>query len=313
MNKTIVIALGGNALQEGNAPATAENQLAVVTRTAKLLAPLAKDHRLLVVHGNGPQVGRLVLQNEAAKDVTPPMPFDVCGAMSQGLIGYHLQQALTEAMRKEGLATQAVTVLTQVVVDANDPAFSRPSKPIGPFYTQQEAESIAAEKGYTMREDAGRGWRRVVASPIPVAIEELSAIRQLSDGGFVPVCVGGGGIPVLKGADGALTGTAAVIDKDLAAERLAEDVDADTLVILTAVEKVSLRYGQPDQEDLSIITAEQVRTYAREGHFAPGSMGPKMDAALRFVTSAPGRRAVITSLDKVAEALQGKAGTEVTA
>ncbi|NLD33591.1 MAG: carbamate kinase [Clostridiales bacterium] len=311
--QTIVIALGGNALQEAKGPATAEAQLAVVKKTCALIAPLARDNRVLVVHGNGPQVGRIVLQNEHATPITPAMPFDVCGAMSQGLIGYHLQQGLSEALQDAGIGKTAVTVLTQVVVDANDPGFQNPTKPIGPFYTQEEAEQIAGEKGYTVREDAGRGWRRVVASPDPVRIVELSAIRALSDAGFVPVCVGGGGIPVVEAPDGTLAGTAAVIDKDLAAERLAEDVNADTLLILTAVERISTCYGRPDQQDLARMSVQQAEQYIREGHFAPGSMLPKVQAALRFVKSGPGRRAIVTSLEKAAEALQGRAGTELTA
>lgn len=310
---TLVIALGGNALQEGGQPATAEKQLEVVKKTARLIAPLARDNRLLVVHGNGPQVGRLVLQNEYAAPITPAMPFDVCGAMSQGLIGYHLQQGLSEALHEADIARQAVTLLTQVVVDQNDPGFQHPTKPIGPFYTQQEAENIAADKGYTMREDAGRGWRRVVPSPDPKEIVELSAIRSLLNAGFVPVCVGGGGIPVLKDENGSLYGTAAVIDKDLAAERLAEDIDADTLLILTAVEKISLNYGKPNQTDLSVASADEMEGYAAQGHFAPGSMLPKVQAALRFVRSRPDRKAIISSLEQAPQALEGRAGTRIGA
>ncbi len=311
--QTIVVALGGNALQEAKGPATAEAQLAVVKKTAALIAPLARDGRLLVVHGNGPQVGRIVLQNEHSTAITPAMPFDVCGAMSQGLIGYHLQQGLGEALREAGIDKAAVTVLTQVVVDGADPGFQNPTKPIGPFYEEAEAGRIAGEKGWTLKEDAGRGWRRVVASPDPKRIVEIDAIRALTDAGFVPVCVGGGGIPVTEAADGTLSGTAAVIDKDLAAEKLAEDVNADTLLILTAVERISIRYGKPDQQDLARMTVAQAEQYIREGHFAPGSMLPKVQAALRFVKSGPGRRAIVTSLEKAAEALHGRAGTELTA
>ncbi len=311
--QTIVVALGGNALQEAKGPATAEAQLAVVKKTAALIAPLARDGRLLVVHGNGPQVGRIVLQNEHSTAITPAMPFDVCGAMSQGLIGYHLQQGLGEALREAGIDKAAVTVLTQVVVDGADPGFQNPTKPIGPFYDEAEAQRIAGEKGWTLKEDAGRGWRRVVASPDPKRIVEINAIRALTEAGFVPVCVGGGGIPVTEAADGTLSGTAAVIDKDLAAEKLAEDVNADTLLILTAVERISIRYGKPDQQDLARMTAAQAEQYIREGHFAPGSMLPKVQAALRFVKSGPGRRAIVTSLEKAAEALHGRAGTELTA
>ena len=310
---TIVVALGGNALQEAGQPATAENQLAVVEKTAASIASLAREGRLAIVHGNGPQVGRLVLQNEYAAAITPSMPFDVCGAMSQGLIGYHLQQALTARLQALGLSATAVTVLTQVVVDAQDPGFQHPSKPIGLFYTQQEAARIAADKGYVMKEDAGRGYRRVVASPDPLEIVELKAIQALLAAGFVPICVGGGGIPVLRDEAGQLSGVAAVIDKDLAAEKLAEDLDAHTLLILTAVEQVSLHYGTPRQTDLRHTTAAQVEDHIAAGHFAPGSMLPKMQAALRFVRSGPHRRAIITSLDKAIQALHGEAGTEIIA
>jgi len=310
---TIVIALGGNALQESGQPATAENQLAVIEKTAASIVPLAQEGMLAIVHGNGPQVGRLVLQNEYAAAITPAMPFDVCGAMSQGLIGYHLQQALTAALRASGQCTLAVTVLTQVVVDRRDPGFQHPSKPIGLFYSREEAERIMAEKGYVMKEDAGRGYRRVVASPDPLEIVELEIIRTLLASGYVPICAGGGGIPVLRDEAGLLTGVEAVIDKDLAAEKLAEDLDAHTLLILTAVEQVSLHYGTSRQTDLRRANAAQVESFIAAGHFAPGSMLPKMQAALRFVKNAPHRRAIITSLGKAAQALRGQAGTEIIA
>ncbi len=311
MMNTLVIALGGNALQEAGQPATAENQLEVVRQTAQRIAELARGNRLLIVHGNGPQVGRLVLQNEYAAPITPAMPFDVCGAMSQGLIGYHLQQALTEAMAARGIGKRAVTLLTQVVVDQDDPGFSNPTKPIGPFYSQAEAQQIARDKGYAMKEDAGRGWRRVVASPQPIRIVELDAIRALADNGFVPICVGGGGIPVLASGSDHLEGTAAVIDKDLAAQRLAQDMGAQLLLILTAVDQIAIHYNKPTQQNLSRLSANEAEGYLREGHFAPGSMGPKVEAAIQFVRSAPGRRAIVTSLDKAEEALRGEAGTEI--
>lgn len=310
--KKIVIALGGNALQEVGKPATAEAQLEVVEKTAEYIADIIdKGYRVVIAHGNGPQVGRIVLQNEYATAVSPAMPFDVCGAMSQGYIGYHIQQGLSKVMRKRGNSAQVATVVTQVLVDQNDPKFQNPSKPIGPFYTEEEAKKIAAEKGYVMKEDAGRGWRRVVASPMPKEIEELDAVKCLVDNGFITVTVGGGGIPVIKNAKGELEGTAAVIDKDLASEKLAEDLDADALVILTAVEKVSINYKKADQKDLDTLTVEEAKKYMAEGHFAPGSMLPKIDAAVKFVNSKPGRISIITSLDKAVEALEGKAGTTI--
>ena len=270
-----------------------------------------EGYEVVVAHGNGPQVGRLVLQNEYANDITPAMPFDVCGAMSQGMIGYHIQQGLSKVLRHRGSKAQVATVVTQVVVDQNDPKFQNPSKPIGPFYKEDEARAIAAEKGYVMKEDAGRGWRRVVASPVPVEIVELDAVKCLVDNGFVVVSVGGGGIPVIRKENGDLEGTAAVIDKDLASEKLAEDLNADALVILTAVEKVSINYNKPDQKDLSTLTVAEAKQYMAEGHFAPGSMLPKIEAAVKFVESKPGRRSIITSLDKAVEALEGKAGTTI--
>ena len=310
--KNIVIALGGNALQEAGKPATAEAQLEVVESTAKYIADIIEHgYNIVVAHGNGPQVGRLVIQNEYASAVTPAMPFDVCGAMSQGMIGYHIQQGLSKVLRSRGINTPVATVVTQVVVDKNDSKFQNPSKPIGPFYSEEEAKAIADEKGYTMKEDAGRGWRRVVASPMPVEIVELEAVRCLVDNGFIAISVGGGGIPVIRNEEGNLEGVAAVIDKDLASERLAEDLDADALVILTAVEKVSINFKKPDQKDLDTLTVAEAKQYMAEGHFAPGSMLPKIEAAVKFVESKPGRKAIITSLDKAAEALAGTAGTTI--
>ena len=308
--KKIVIALGGNALQEAGKPATAESQLEVVEQTSEYIADIIESgYDVVLAHGNGPQVGRIVLQNEYAASVSPAMPFDVCGAMSQGYIGYHMQQGLEKVLRHRGSSKRVATVITQVVVDKNDPKFQNPSKPIGPFYNAEEAKKIASEKGYTMKEDAGRGWRRVVASPMPIEIVELDAVKCLIDGGFIAITVGGGGIPVIRNEDGDYVGTAAVIDKDLASERLAEDIDADALVILTAVEKVCINFGKPDQKELSVMTVDEARQYIAEGHFAPGSMLPKVEAAVKFVTSKPGRKAIITSLDKAVDALEGRAGT----
>lgn len=311
--KKLVIALGGNALQEAGKPATAQAQLEVVEKTSEYIADIVeRGYEVIVAHGNGPQVGRIVIQNEVASAATPAMPFDVCGAMSQGMIGYHIQQGLSKVLRHRGINKNVVTVVTQVVVDKDDPKFKAPSKPIGPFYTEEEAKAIAAEKGYTMKEDAGRGWRRVVASPLPVEIVELDAVKTLNDAGFVVVTVGGGGIPVIRNDAGDLEGVAAVIDKDLASEKLARDMDADALVILTAVEKVSINFKKPDQKDLDRMSAAEAKQYIKEGHFAPGSMLPKIEAALNFVESKPGRVAIITSLDKAVDAIEGRAGTTIT-
>ena len=311
----VVVALGGNALQEAGAPPTAEAQLEVVRKTAGFLAEIStKGYEMAIVHGNGPQVGRIVLSQEIASrenPQTPAMPFDVCGAMSQGYIGYHIQQALSEALRDRGREIPVVTLVTQVVVDPGDPAFSNPTKPIGPFYTEDEAKAIAEERGFTMKEDAGRGWRRVVPSPDPKRIVELSAVKRLWDTSIV-ITAGGGGIPVVEKGDGSLAGVAAVIDKNLAAGRLAQDIEADILLILTEVDKVCLNYKKPGQRFLDGMTVSEAERFMEEGHFAPGSMLPKVLASVKFARSSPGRKAVITSLFKAVEALEGREGTVVT-
>ena len=312
MGKRIVIALGGNASGE-----TLSAQMAAVKHTARSVADLiAGGHQVVLVHGNGPQVG--MIQNafaayhrqEARSDV---MPLSMCVAMSQGYIGYDLQNALKEELLDRGLSQGVATVLTQVVVDPEDPAFRRPSKPIGPFLSREEAERLSREKGYQVMEDAGRGWRRVVASPQPLAVVELSTIQALVDAGLVAIACGGGGIPVFAQERHHLKGAAAVIDKDLAAELLAEQLNADWLVILTAVEKVAVDFGKPTQRWLDRLTAEEARAYAGQGQFAPGSMLPKVQAAAKFAASRPGRRALITLLEKALEGLQGKTGTVFTA
>ncbi len=312
MAEKIVVALGGNALQSGSGPATAEAQLEVVKKTCERIAEISvRGYEMAVVHGNGPQVGRILLASETAKDVTPAMPFDVCGAMSQGYIGYHLQQALKYALNCRDRNIPVVTFATQMIVDAADPAFTNPTKPIGPFYSEEEAKAMEVEKGYAMKEDAGRGWRRVVASPIPRKIVEIDAIKRLWDSTIVIAC-GGGGIPVIEQADGRLEGTAAVIDKDFAAELLAEQIGADTLMILTEVEKVAINFNKPDQKNLSKMTLAEAAKYCEEGQFAPGSMLPKVQAAMKFVRAFPDKKAIITSLDKVIEALDGNTGTVIS-
>ena len=312
MAEKIVIALGGNALQSGKSEATAEAQLAVVKKTCEYIADIScKGYEIGLVHGNGPQVGRILLASETAKDVTPAMPFDVCGAMSQGYIGYHLQQALKYALSKKGRNSPVLTVATQMIVEKSDKAFQNPTKPIGPFYQEAEAKALEAEKGYTMKEDAGRGWRRVVASPLPRKIVEIDAVRRLWDSSIVISC-GGGGIPVVENTDGSMEGVAAVIDKDFAAELLAEQVEADVLMILTEVEKVAINFNKPDQKNLDNLNLEDAVKYIEEGQFAPGSMLPKVEAAMKFVRAYPNKKAIITSLDKAIEALEGKTGTVIT-
>ena len=312
MSERIVIALGGNALQSGDTEPTAEAQLEVVKKTCEQIAEISRrGYEMAVVHGNGPQVGRILLASETAKDTVPPMPFDVCGAMSQGYIGYHIQQALKYALNARNRNYPVVSLTTQVIVDRRDPAFRNPTKPIGPFYTAEEAGKLEQEKGYVMREDAGRGWRRVVPSPLPQKIVEIGAVRLLWDHAIVITC-GGGGVPVVEKPDGRLEGVAAVIDKDFAAELLAEQVDADALLILTEVEKVAIRFGKPDQEDLGHLNLAEAARYAEEGQFGVGSMLPKVEAAMKFVRNNPGRKAIITSLDKCLDALDGKTGTVIT-
>ena len=312
MAEKIVIALGGNALQSGKDEPTAEAQLKVVRKTCEHIAEISgMGYEIGIVHGNGPQVGRILLASEAAKDVTPAMPFDVCGAESQGYIGYHIQQALRYALNLRNRNLPVVTLVTQVVVDQNDPAFQNPTKPIGPFYDEAEAMALKEEKGYTMKEDAGRGWRRVVASPKPQRIVNIESIRTLWPT-TITISVGGGGIPVIENPDGTLEGVAAVIDKDFGAELLAEQVKADKLLILTEVEKVAINFNKPDQQDLDNLNLKDAVKYIHEGQFAPGSMLPKVEAAMKFVRAFPNKEAIITSLDKAVDALEGKTGTHFT-
>ena len=305
--KKIVIALGGNAL--GSTPA---EQLKLVTNTAKPIVDLiAEGNQVVIAHGNGPQVGMINLGMSTAAEagaIKSDMPFPECGAMSQGYIGYHLQNSIDNELTARGMTKDVATVVTQVVVDENDPAFSHPSKPIGAFYDQETAASIAKEKGYTMVEDAGRGWRQVVPSPKPVDVIEKNIVRQLVDNGAVVITVGGGGIPVIK-KDGMLYGTPAVIDKDFASAKLAELINADMLVILTAVDKVAINYGKPDQTELDEVDCATLQKYCEEGHFAPGSMLPKVQAAMSFAQS--GNPAIIASLENAAKALKGESGTRI--
>lgn len=312
MSEKIVIALGGNALQSGKDQPTADAQLKVVRETSEKIAQICqRGYEIAVVHGNGPQVGRILLASEAAKDVTPVMPFDVCGAMSQGYIGYHLQQCIKYSLNRCNRDIPVVTVATQMIVEESDPAFKNPTKPIGPFYSEEEAEKLSAEKGYVMKEDSGRGYRRVVASPLPRRIVEISAIKKLWNSTVVISC-GGGGIPVIEKQDGRLEGVAAVIDKDFAAELLAEQVHADTLLILTEVEKVAINFNKPDQRDIKSMNLIEADRYCTQGQFAPGSMLPKVEAAMKFVRANPEKKAIITSLSKALDALEGKTGTTIT-
>lgn len=311
--KVTVIALGGNAILQPGQRGTFEEQMANVELTCQQLAQmvLSGRYKIIITHGNGPQVGNILLQNEAGKDVAAPMPLDVCGAESQGLIGYMIQQTLHTLLAANGRGDIPIaTVITQAVVDRNDPAFHNPTKPVGPFYTEAQAKELEKTKGYHVREDAGRGWRRVVPSPDPIEIFEREAIRQLVDARSIVISSGGGGIPVIK-EDGRLVGVEAVIDKDLAGERLAEDVSASIFLILTDVEHVKLHYKTPQEKAISHMTLTEAKRYHAEGHFAKGSMEPKIRAAIRFI-EAGGERALITSLDHAMDALEAKAGTTIT-
>ena len=309
MGKRIVIALGGNAL--GNTPA---EQLSLVQKTAVPIADLIEQgNEVVLAHGNGPQVGMINLGMATAAEagaIRAEMPFPECGAMSQGYIGYHLQNAVGNELARRGIRKDVACVVTQVLVDENDPAFRNPTKPIGAFYDKETADRIAAEKGCTMKEDAGRGWRQVVPSPKPVDVVEKNTVRALLEAGTVVISVGGGGIPVVR-RNGALVGVPAVIDKDFASAKLAELVDADLLVILTAVEKVAVNYKKPDQKELDTLTPAQAQQYMAEGQFAPGSMLPKVQAAVQFAESRPGRTALITLLEKAADGIAGKTGTVI--
>ncbi len=307
MSKRIVIALGGNAL--GNTP---YEQLALVTETAKPIVDLIEQgNEVVIAHGNGPQVGMINLgmgTAAEAKAIKSDMPFPECGAMSQGYIGYHLQNAIGNELAARGINKDVATVVTQVLVDENDPAFKNPTKPIGSFYDKETAERIAAEKGYTMVEDAGRGYRQVVPSPKPIDVIEKNTVNALINSGCVVITVGGGGIPVVR-KDGKLYGTPAVIDKDFASAKLAELVKADALVILTAVDRVCINWGKPNQESLAEMTVADAEKYCEEGHFAPGSMLPKVKAAISFAQA--GGQAIIASLENAGAAVKGESGTIV--
>jgi carbamate kinase len=310
--ETMVIALGGNALSPAHGTASLEEQIAALDRSCRQIARIAqRGTRVVLTHGNGPHVGQLVIQQEQAKDLVPPLPLDVCGAMTQGQIGYLLQQILAHALRSEGLTVPVATLITQVIVDPGDPAFEEPTKPIGPFYDEQEAFELRQNQGYVIRR-VGNGpkpYRRVVPSPRPIEIVEEEAIRGLLALGHLVIACGGGGVPIIR-EDGRLRGVEAVIDKDLASERLATALGAEVLLILTDVERVALHYGTPEQVDLERLSLTEATRHLEAGEFPEGSMGPKIEAAIRFVENG-GERAIIASLDEAEEALEGRAGTEV--
>ncbi|NJE85309.1 carbamate kinase [Thermococcus sp. CX2] len=311
--KRVVIALGGNAILQRGQKGTYEEQMTNVMKTAKQIVDiiLDGDYEVVITHGNGPQVGALLLHMDAGQSVhgIPAQPMDVAGAMTQGQIGYMIQQAIRNELKRRGVERPVATIVTQTLVDKNDPDFQNPSKPVGPFYDEETAKKLAKEKGWVVVEDAGRGWRRVVPSPDPIGHVEAPVIQDLVEKGFIVIASGGGGVPVIE-KDGMLKGVEAVIDKDLAGEKLAEEVNADIFMILTDVNGAAINYGKPDERWLEKVTVEELKRYYDEGHFKKGSMGPKVLAAIRFVEWG-GERAVIAALDKAVEALEGNTGTQV--
>ena len=309
--KTYVIALGGNSILRANEK-TIEEQYSNLQRTCKQLSGLAtKGNRIIITHGNGPQVGNLLLAFELAKNDVPAMPLDVCGAATEGFMGYMIQNTLANALREAGEKHNITTVITQVVVDEDDPAFKNPTKPIGPFYDFSEAQKLQREKGWVMIEDSARGYRRVVPSPRPVSIQQARIIKSMLDAGEIVIAIGGGGIPVIRGVNRSLRGVEAVIDKDYASSRLSIEIDADVFLILTAVECVSLDFGLPSQKALNHLTLAEAKKLLVEGQFGTGSMAPKIEAAIIFLEERDGE-VIITLPETAVKALRGKTGTRIT-
>ncbi|HLR74324.1 MAG TPA: carbamate kinase [Virgibacillus sp.] len=311
MSQRVVIALGGNAILQPGQEATYENQLENVRKSCEIIAKIiAAGKQVIVTHGNGPQVGNILRQNEVARDVVPALPLDVCSAESQGFIGYMINQTLKNELHKLNLDHEVISLMTQTEVDKDDPAFKRPTKPIGTFYTKEKAEQLAQEKGWDVKEDAGRGYRRVVASPRPKSVIGAKMIKSLSDAGAIVVASGGGGIPVTKDDQGLYKGIEAVIDKDRSAYQLAKEANAHTLMILTDVPNVYVNYGAKDEQSLGKVSVSELNAYVEDGQFAVGSMGPKVEAAIGFAKE--GGESIICSLDKADLALAGEAGTLIT-
>lgn len=312
MARTAVVAIGGNSLIKDKQHRTVPDQFAATQETSVHIADMVQQGwNVVITHGNGPQVGFILLRSELASDVLHTVPLDSCGADTQGALGYMIQQLLDNELLKRGVEIPVATVVTQVVVDANDPAFDNPTKPIGPFYDEDKARSYEREQGWVVVEDAGRGWRRVVPSPVPREIVELDAITTLLRSGFVVIGVGGGGIPVVRDREGNLRGVEAVIDKDYASSLLASGIDADLLLISTAVENVYLNYGLPNQRPLDQVTVAEAKEYLEDGHFPPGSMGPKIEAVIQFLERG-GKEALISSPKNLLRALRGETGTRIT-
>lgn len=312
MAKKAVVAIGGNAITKSDQKGTIPEQFANTLETSEHLADMLEfGYDIILTHGNGPQVGNVLLRAELAEHILYPLPLDTCDSDTQGGMGYMIQQVLGNVLRHRKISKEIVTVITQVVVDPNDPAFENPTKPIGPFYTKEKAEKYKAEKGWRVIEDAGRGYRRVVPSPKPLEIVEEAVIKRLIDAGVVVIAVGGGGIPVVRLPDGSLKGVEAVIDKDFASSLLASKLGIDLFLISTDVEKVALNYNKPNQADLDRLTVPEAKKYLAQGHFPPGSMGPKIEAALQFLEKG-GKEVIITSPECIGKALRGETGTRIT-
>ncbi|HAS73853.1 MAG TPA: carbamate kinase [Clostridiales bacterium UBA8960] len=310
MLKTAVIAIGGNAIISEGQKGTIEEQFENVLKTCDPIIDLLEEgYNVVLTHGNGPHVGNALIKNDAAKNSVPPYPMDACGAETQGLLGYVIKQAMENRIVERGLSKEIAAVVTQVKVDENDPGFKNPTKPVGPFYSKEEAAQLESEKGFVMIEDSGRGYRRVVASPKPLDILEKNMIKTLVKENFLVIAVGGGGIPVIE-QNKKISGVEAVIDKDYASALLAEEIDADLLIILTGVEKVAVNFGKPNQAFLSEMTLADAEKHMSDGQFPPGSMGPKIDAAMNFVRNGQGE-AIITSISKLKEAVKGGTGTRI--
>jgi len=311
MRAPVVVSLGGNALVPGNSGGRIEQQFKVTEATMRQVVEMLRaGERVILTHGNGPIVGNIVIRNEAAAHLIPPTPLYISGADSQGGIGFMTQQVLHNLLAQAGIAREVATVVTQVVVDPNDPGFRNPSKPIGPFYGAEEAETLARERKWRMVEDAGRGWRHVVPSPDPLRIVEIAVIRTLIDAGHIPIAAGGGGVPVIEIAPGVHQGVEAVIDKDLASVVLARETGAKRLVIVTSVDQVAIHFRTPRERALDRLTLAEARGYYAEGHFPPGNMGPKILSAIRFLEQG-GEEVLITSPARLSEAAQGRGGTRI--
>jgi carbamate kinase len=311
--RRLVIAIGGNAVHPEDIAGTSDEQKSVADQTAQALLPLAElDNELVITHGNGPVVGKILMRQMLTMDRIPPMSMDICVAHSQGGIGYLLMQAIENALREKGNPRHVASLLTQVEVDRDDPAFKNPTKFVGPFFKEEQAKKIALELDWLMREDSGRGWRHVVPSPKPKHVCDISLVEALLKRGTIVIAGGGGGIPVVRDAKGVRTGVAAVIDKDLTSAHMGNVLGIEELLILTAVPRVAVNFGKPNQKELAEVSLAEIKAYHKEGHFPPGSMGPKIDAAIRFIEGG-GKRAIISHLDHAMPAILGKTGTHIVA